>query len=270
MAVTTSLLMDPARTTNLGNIFDLAAAGDRNALIDCRKWDNPREYTHGELDAQANACARGLIARGLKPGQSVALLSANRVEFMIAFMGILRAGLVAVPINHKFSAEIITFILADADVRLAICDAERAAALRSNVPVVSFDADSNASFDDLLDPGPFDVYTAIETDVAMVLYTSGSTGRPKGVPLTHAGHLWALRSRLGEFDQHRLLVAAPLYHMNALCVSLVAWGSKAQIVLLPEFTAETYIAAIDRFQCTWITSVPTMLAMVVIHLMSSI
>ncbi len=255
-------MMDAARTTNLGNIFDLAAAGERNALIDCRKWDNPRKYTHGELHAQANACARGLIARGLQPGQSVALLSANRAEFMIAFMGILRAGLIAVPINHKFSAEIITFILVDADVRLTICDAERAAGLRSEVQVVSFDADGDTSFDALLEPGTFDVYEASETDVAMILYTSGSTGRPKGVPLTHSGHLWALRSRLGAFDKHRLLVAAPLYHMNALCVSLVAWGSRAQIVLLPEFTAETYIAAIDRFQCTWITSVPTMLAMV--------
>ena len=254
--------MGSASTTNLGDIFDLTAAAERTALIDCREWDNPREYTHGELDAQANACARGLIARGLEPGQSVALLSANRVEFMIAYMGILRAGLVAVPINYKFSAEIITFILADADVRLAICDAERAAALRSDVPVVCFDTDGKVSFDTLLHPGPFDVYTAIETDVAMILYTSGSTGRPKGVPLTHAGHLWALRSRLGAFDQHRLLVAAPLYHMNALCVSLVAWASKAQIVLLPEFTAYTYVAAIERFRCTWITSVPTMLAMV--------
>ena len=141
--------MGSASTTNLGDIFDLAAAAERTALIDCREWDNPREYTHSELNAQANACARGLIARGLEPGQSVALLSANRAEFMIAYMGILRAGLVAVPINHKFSTEIITFILADADVRLAICDAKRAAALRSDVPVVSFDADGNASFDSL-------------------------------------------------------------------------------------------------------------------------
>ena len=142
--------MDAASTNNLGDILDVAAAGEQTALIDCREWDNPREYTHGELDAQANACARGLIARGLEPGQSVALLSANRVEFMIAYMGILRAGLVAVPINHKFSAEIITFIRADGDIRLAICDAERAAALRSDVPVVSFDTAGGDSIDTLL------------------------------------------------------------------------------------------------------------------------
>ena len=254
--------MSAANTENLGDIFDLAATADRTALIDCREWNNPREYTYGELDSQANACARGLMARGLEPGCSIALLSANRAEFMISYMGILRAGMIAVPINHKFSAEIIWFILADADVRLVICDAERSAVLRTDVPVVKFDSNCKDSFDSLMDYGPFDVYPPVRTDVAMVLYTSGSTGRPKGVPLTHSGHLWALRSRLGAFDKHRLLVAAPLYHMNALCVSLVAWGSRAQIVLLPEFTADTYVAAIERFRCTWITSVPTMLAMV--------
>ena len=50
--------MSAANTENLGDIFDLAATADRTALIDCREWDNPREYTYGELDVQANACAR--------------------------------------------------------------------------------------------------------------------------------------------------------------------------------------------------------------------
>jgi len=247
---------------NLGDVFDLAGAGDRLALVDCRDWDNPRDYTHAELDSAANACARGLLGRGLRQGDTVALLSANRAEFMIAYMGILRAGLIAVPINYKFPAETIRFIFEDAQIRLAICDAARDAELTTEVPVIGFDADGSDSFAALLDAGDHEIFAASVTDVAMILYTSGSTGRPKGVPLTHTGHLWALKSRLGPFEQHRLLVAAPLYHMNALCVSLVAWGSRAQIVLLPEFNAARYVAAIERFRCTWVTSVPTMLAMV--------
>ncbi|MDP6345196.1 MAG: fatty acid--CoA ligase family protein, partial [Alphaproteobacteria bacterium] len=87
---------------------------------------------------------------------------------------------------------------------------------------------------------------------------------PKGVPLSHAGHLWALRCRLGRgwpFDHHRLLVAAPLYHMNALCTTMFGLATSARVVLLPEFDVHHYLAAIGRFGCTWITCVPTMLAM---------
>ena len=253
--------MTAIHTTNLGDIFDDSVFG-KPALVDCRNWDDPTTYTHGELNSAANAFALGLTAQGLKPGDVVAILSSNRAEFMIAYLGILRAGLIAVPINHKFSTEVIRFIFADANVSLAICDHVRAADLETNVPIIDLDANGISTLDTGTDFKPVQIYKASKTDIAMILYTSGSTGRPKGVPLTHAGHLWALRARLGDFQQHRILVAAPLYHMNALCVSLVAWASKAQIILLPEFTAEQYVAAIDRFKCTWITSVPTMLAMI--------
>jgi acyl-CoA synthetase (AMP-forming)/AMP-acid ligase II len=100
----------------------------------------------------------------------------------------------------------------------------------------------------------------------MVLYTSGSTGRPKGVALSHAGQLWALRTRraaLVEPERERVLVAAPLYHMNALFAAKSALLSGATLGLLPRFTPESYIAAISEFGCTALTSVPTMIARVV-------
>ena len=99
-----------------------------------------------------------------------------------------------------------------------------------------------SGFSGLLDYGPFEAVQPRDDEVAMVLYTSGSTGRPKGVPLTHKGHLWALRKRMTvpSASEHRLLVAAPLYHMNALCVSLFALAASAREILLPEFDAVRY------------------------------
>lgn len=250
--------------TNLGALYDADLGADNLALIDCRDWERPRRYNHGEIEALANACARGLARRGLRRGQAVAILSANRGEFLVAYLGILRAGLVAVPVNYKFSADIIDFVLADSEVKFLIVDAPRRAALNTDLPVADFDAPDETAFHALLDHGPFEVVEPAADDVAMVLYTSGSTGRPKGVPLSHKGHLWALDSRLrrgGPFNHHRLLVAAPLYHMNALCTSLFALGASASNVLLPEFDARRYVQAIARFKCSWITAVPTMLAM---------
>tara|TARA_R110002167_G_scaffold185030_5_gene385606 strand:- start:237 stop:1760 length:1524 start_codon:yes stop_codon:yes gene_type:complete len=246
---------------NLGALYDPELGGDAVALIDCRVWQAPREYSHRALHEAADAVARGLLARGLRQGDTVGLLSANRAEYLIAYMGALRAGLIAVPVNYKFPAETVAYILNDADVKLVFADAARLALLPSAAPRVSFDDESYAG---LLDPGPFTHVVPDDDTVAMVLYTSGSTGRPKGVPLTHAGHLWALRQRVRRgwpFTHHRLLVAAPLFHMNALCTSLFTFAASASQVLLPEFEATHYLEAIERYRCTWITSVPTMIAM---------
>ena len=97
----------------------------------------------------------------------------------------------------------------------------------------------------------------------MFLYTSGSTGRPKGVVLSHHSHLWVLdqRRRAPSPADHRVQVAAPLYHMNALAVCQAALAQHDTIVLLPNFTAATYIDAIGAHRVTALTSVPTMIAM---------
>jgi long-chain acyl-CoA synthetase len=103
---------------------------------------------------------------------------------------------------------------------------------------------------------------------AMFLYTSGSTGTPKGVVLSHQSHIWVVETRLEDqaplernLARHRFLVAAPLYHMNALALTLFACAAHATIVLLPQFSAPAYIEAIGRHRCTWLTAVPPMIAM---------
>ncbi len=251
---------------NLGALFDPELGGDNPALIDCRNWDAPRRYSHRELDDLANACARGLLARGLVRGDAVAILSANRAEFLIAYLGILRAGLIAVPISYRFPSEMIDFVLSDSVAKHVFCDGPRRDKFSSELPLTDFDhagGPDGPSFENLLDEGPFEAVRPGDEDVAMVLYTSGSSGRPKGVPLTHKGHLWALRGRMGAwpFDHHRLLIAAPLYHMNALCSCLFGLAASTATVMLPEFDARHFLEAIERFECTWITSVPTMIAM---------
>jgi len=126
---------------------------------------------------------------------------------------------------------------------------------------VVFDAD----WDAFLGAPEFETWRPGPGAIAMILYTSGSTGRPKGVPLDHAGHLWTVRSRIapGPFRGHRLLVAAPLFHMNGLGTSKFVFAAHVSMVLLPQFDARRYIEAIGRFGVTWLTSVPTMLALVV-------
>ena len=249
--------------TNLGDLLDIATPRTSPALIDCRDWENPRTLTHGDIEQQVHACARALKASGLDRGDRVAILSLNRAEFVIAYLAVMRAGLVAVPANIKFPRETIAFILEDSRVRLAFCDATGRALLPTGLPTVDFDASGRESFSSFLDPGSFESVRPQPGEAAMVLYTSGSTGRPKGVLLSHDGHLWAVRSRVGAggHNRHRILVAAPLFHMNALGLTKFAIAAGACMVLLPQFNARRYVEAIGRFKVTWVTSVPTMLTL---------
>jgi acyl-CoA synthetase (AMP-forming)/AMP-acid ligase II len=252
--------------TNLGDLIDRSRAADATAVIDCLDWERPREYSYGEIDRLATACARGLLARGLRRGDAVAILAGNRAGFLIAYLGTMRAGLVSVPVNHKFSRETIEFVMLDAGVKLVFCDSERRAQVPPGTRVVDFDSEGKDGFEALLDPGDLAFVRPEPRETAMVLYTSGSTGRPKGVPLSHDGQLWAVRSRVAaakDLDTQRFIVAAPLFHMNALGTSKVALAGHATIVLLPQFDARRYIEAIGRFGVTFLTSVPTMLALIV-------
>lgn len=249
--------------TNLGKLIDGSKAPDEVAIIDCYDIDHPRTFTHGEIDRLADACARGLWKRGMQAGAAIGLLSLNRVEFVIAYLGIMRAGMVAVPINHKLPAAAISSIASDCRAELVFTDCDRNGLLPQSVDTICFD---NPEWQDFLDPGAFKAVHPDDSACAMILYTSGSTGRPKGVQLSHDGQLWALRSRLSvrrSFTDERIIVAAPLFHMNALISLKFALASHASLVLLPHFHAGNFIRAIGQHRVTWITSVPAMMAMVV-------
>jgi long-chain acyl-CoA synthetase len=248
--------------TNLGDLIPHDRDSEKLAIIDLG-GESERRVTFAALDRMAKAVARGLRARGYARGERVAILSANRSEYLAAYYGIMRAGLVAVPVNYRFPAATIAFILRDCGARLVFCDPARRAQCPAGLPVVSFGTEGTEGFADFLDAGPFEAVTARPDEPAMFLYTSGSTGTPKGVVLSHQSHIWVVETRLEGQDiaSHRFLVAAPLYHMNALAVSAFACAGHATIVLLPQFTAMAYIEAIARHRCTFLTAVPPMIAM---------
>jgi long-chain acyl-CoA synthetase len=248
--------------TNLGDLIPRDRDPEKLAIIDLG-GESERRVTFAELDRVAMAVARGLLARGFARGERIAILSANRSEYLASYYGIMRAGLVAVPVNYRFPAATIAFILRDCGAKLVFCDPARREQCPPGLPVVTFGAEGEESFAAFLDAGPFDSVTAAPDEPAMFLYTSGSTGTPKGVVLSHQSHIWVVETRLEGQDiaSQRFLVAAPLYHMNALAVSAFACAGHATIVLLPQFTAVAYIETIARHRTTFLTAVPPMIAM---------
>ncbi len=226
----------------------VADMGDEERLIDYRRFN-----------VDCNALARGLLRHGLKPGDRVAILGLNRYEFLVLLFGLPRAGLVPVPVNIKVPRETIAFILADSGAKLAFADETGAALLPPTLDVVRFDRPT--AWSAALDPGPFESIAPGERDPALQIYTSGSTGRPKGVLLGHAGQIWNAQvlSRARQLDRaSTMLIAAPLYHKNALIAAKIATTAGGKAVLLPRFDTRRYIEAIGRHKVTSLSGVSTM------------
>jgi long-chain acyl-CoA synthetase len=244
---------------NQGDALSRAVPPDALALIDEGGDGTERRYTYGDLMRLTGAVARGLLKRGLQRGDRVAILSANRAEFLITFLGTMQAGLVSVPVNWKLPPETVAYIVGDCDAKLVIGDDARLPLAPDSVPKISFDKDFAA----FLDEGPFTPLEMQPEESALFLYTSGSTGRPKGVVLSHYSHLWAIsqRPRRPVPQGQRALVAAPLYHMNGLAMCQTTFSHGDTVVLLPQFTTKGYIATAAKHRVAFLTSVPTMIAM---------
>ncbi|HTL22005.1 MAG TPA: class I adenylate-forming enzyme family protein [Steroidobacteraceae bacterium] len=247
---------------NLGKLLRRDVPAESGALIDLLP---PRgAWTCGELDAAADAFADALTREGLHPDARVAILSENCAEHLIAYMGIMRAGAVAVPVNHRLPAETVRFILEDCTAGLCIVDRVREPLLPAALRRIRIRGEGADGFDAYLKRGtaPFTARGA-PSGTAEILYTSGSTGRPKGVVLSHAGQLWALSVHVTAQPAtgERSLIVAPLYHMNALFNLSVCLLNGIEVVLMPRFDAAAHLKATAEYRCTHLSGIPTMFAL---------
>src|SRR5262245_21787477 len=136
--------------------------------------------SYAELAQRAAALAAWLRARGVMPGDRVALFLPNRPQYLVMLWGVWWSGAAAVPINAKLHAREVAWILQHSGTRLAFCDAGAHEALRALAPDVTLLTDLPPLPAQDLPAPPAD---RADTDPAWLFYTSGTTGRPKGVVL---------------------------------------------------------------------------------------
>ena len=245
-------------------------------------------YSYGQLDMMACAVANYLTAQGLQAGDKVALSCPNLPFFPAVYYGVLRAGMVVVPLNVLLKAPEISYHLRDSDAKAYFVFegsadlplAQTAAAGFEDAPecvhLVVMTADMTApspvegaaTFSQLLNDyaGPLELTPREAEDTAVILYTSGTTGQPKGAELTHLNLVMnaVVSSNLVHIEglegkDQIFLAALPLFHVfGQTCVMNAMFYLGAQIVLLPRFTPEAALRTMKNAQVTTFAGVPTM------------
>ncbi|MFH8993364.1 amino acid adenylation domain-containing protein, partial [Streptomyces sp. NPDC017940] len=194
------------------------------------------QFSYAELNARANRLARFLISRGVGPEGLVALMLPRSPELLVTMLAVLKAGAAYVPVDLKYPAERIAYVLADAAPAVVITDASVRAVVpgRCQVLVLEDVADAvvSESGADLVEG---ERCVSLRPDhPAYVIYTSGSSGRPKGVVVGHAGVVNLARdhiARLGVDGGSRLLQFASPSFDAAVADVWPAWLAGAALVL---------------------------------------
>ena len=226
---------------------------------DCLTADG-KNWTYSQIKTESELVAAVLQEMGIVKGDKVAIMSQNTPAFVYSFYGILKAGGVVVPVNHKLAAPEVDYIISHSESRILLFDGSLSEmACKISVPVRKFSIDSfSDSFDQLeklLDGArSFKPVEISDLDIAEILYTSGTTGKPKGCLHTHrsvvmAGITGALAMKLDEGD--RMLMAMPIWHsspLNNWFIGIQYVGGTT--VLLREYHPVHFLQAIQQEKCT--------------------
>ncbi len=249
-----------------------------------------RSSTRHELDTHSLKAAAGLAALGVAPGDTIALLLRNDLAFLEASVAATALGAYAVPINWHLSAPEVCYVLEDCDARVLIAHSDllnalpgvRTLADERSVPVIevetppavrqAFALDNAlcaprdgahhweswlARHDPLASP-----YTGT---IESMIYTSGTTGKPKGVrrlpqPSEQAAAFATVRDRIyGIHSRARSLLPGPLYHSAPNSFALRSARQSERLVIMPRFSATTFLSLIEQHGITNTFIVPTML-----------
>ncbi len=268
------------------DVLKLHADGspDRLAVIvDASHGARFSTTTYAELNRMVNQLAHGLLALGAQAGDRIVWCGPNSLETIAVIHAARKAGLVAVPLSYRFTAEEMAYVIDNSDATLVVADAEYApliASVRADIPkvtaLVGFCAtvepkalpDGFVDWDTCLDGQSFDEPVTVDASAvgAQMLYTSGTTGKPKGAlrTTTNAPIVFALLGELGfQMGNEVHITTGPMYHSGPLAFVSLNHSAGSPIIVLRRFDPEAWLTAVKQHKVTNTFSAPTQLKRIV-------
>jgi acyl-CoA synthetase (AMP-forming)/AMP-acid ligase II len=281
-----------ATLRNLNDLWAFAAEqhADRTAVI-----HEGRSYSYADLDRLIRAFGDGLReVCGIVPGDRVALIMPNCLHSIVCYLGCIRAGATALPINVRLKPGEMRFMLRDAGARLVVVHETLWEAVKqalegvegvAEVLGVGFGDGGVRPVEEVMawpgPPGPVandatpgghagedkGAHRAEPDDVAAIIYTSGTTGLPKGAMITHGNVLFNIQATIAGHgfrpdDIHLLIV--PLFHVTGLnTIMPTAFLQGATLVVSSDPNPGSVLDHLERHQCTTFFAVPTTMILLV-------
>lgn len=272
---------------NIANIHDrlLKAYGNRESVF-LDKGDEMR-YKAFACERVSTLSGNQFLNRvgntlkelGVKPGERVAVCTANKIDLPLMLFGIMKMGAVAVPLNWQLKQDEIAYIVENCGAKTMIVDREvfdNSIKDKKNIEGVERwimsgpeqeCLDGFLSLDELtaraspeMDPAPIS-----DTDPVAIFYTSGTTGFPKGALMTSkaliTGQKFAAALLPTNMNKDFGILALPIAHIMGFCASLMGMISGVGGLYMSKFNPRRVLEAIERHRATFFVGVPAMYAM---------
>ncbi len=242
---------------------------DRTAVV-----DGEQSLTFSQFLAHVNLFASTLLSSyGVKPGQRVAVLSMNRIEYLLLYGATSAIGAILVPLNWRLANDELFYILKNSGAKILFFDSTQsekvyalkepskdALSARFNGLLVSFDSYSNKF--DISAASNFLPFLHNSDDIFTLIYTAAVAGKPRGAALSHnniiASNLQTcLTMNIDHSDIY--LNMLPLFHITGMNLSLAVMQMGGKNVIIEKFNAQDALSTIERERITLMASFPPIL-----------
>ncbi len=250
---------------------DCAEHWPENTALEIQRRDGMESYSYSQARSGAESVGRWLVENGFEPGTRCAILAENHPRWVIAYLGIIAAGCVVVPLDTAFHRDQVEKLLKDSGSKLVFCDAKhqevsQAAGGSTGSRLLLLAAGGGDTSAPDLDsifaagPGRFVPIDRAPDDLAGLLYTSGTTADPKGVMLTHSNLIGEAEAVLGWAHigpDDAVLGVLPLFHvLSQMANLLLPLVSGCRVVYLETLNTTELLRALRERKISVFAVVP--------------